>query len=390
MRIKNYPEFLAESAKPKPADVIVQSLETSPAAAGLRSLGAKVKSVGQHRVVITGIPDRVVETPEHPDNPSSSWRSYRKRPTRFNPVYAEEFFPNLDEVWKAMWKNVVKNLTTLKVPGKRAMDTAEELISRGVDHTSGLNADALLQTLIDEERMPDMGKILDHLSDLTRQGWIFLPDPRVNYISLRVQTPREEILDLYNLPLRGASISGRVSPVFSHFALALTKMQAGEQHQMFLHGTEQELASLIRRELQSRMDSFHVVDLLTVHVNEKRIPGNLKMLQSPFLLYVSKMRDFLKGIPIEDLDKIGGKILQEAQRFFRSEDGSVLLAFLDERYGLEPKAQTMVKYRVGLLDEYEGEPDEFQEFIDAIPEQKKDAILGPDLSALIKANNLIL
>jgi hypothetical protein len=390
MKVKRYTEFLAETAKPKPADVIVQSLETSPAAAGLRALGARVKSVGQHRVRIAGkIPIRTVETPEHPDNRKSMWRSYRTRPTR-NPVYSEGFFPDLDSLWKDMWENVVKNLSILRVPGKRNLDTVSELRAKGIDHTSELDVEGLRMSLEDPGSIPDTEKILDEISDLVADGWEFLFTPKVNFISLEVKTPRDEILKLYNVPLKGVRISGSVTPRGSHFALALTKMDVGRRpHEKFLYGDEKSLAGAIRQELQSRMKSFHGIDFVGIEVNGVRMPEVLRT-NSPFPLYISKMGDFLKEMPVEDLFEIDGKILDEAKRIFRSESGSVMLAYLDERYGMEPKSKGMSEYRMSLFDTYEKHPEVFEQFMDAIPEQKKDAILGPDLSVLIKANNLIL
>ena len=377
---------MSEAAKSKPADVIVKSLEESPAAAGLRALGARPKSVGQHRVVLTGIPDRVVETPEHPDNPRAMWRSYRKRPSRFDPIYSEEFFMNLDGLWKTMWKNVIKNMPDLKVPGKRNLDTASELAAKGVDHTSGLDAEGLRNALIDADSMPGMDKILDELSDLVDEGWNFVATPKVNHISLVVETPREAILGLYNLPLKGAQVKGRVSPYQTHFSLALEKNKSGKPYELSLFGNEKDLAAQIRQQLQSRFRLYHEIDLMYFTVNGQTVPGNLK---KPFLEYADRMKAYIKTIPIEDLQS-GAKIIDEAKIGFRSEDGSVLLAFLDEKFGMEPKARALEAYRKEVLDAYEEDPDAIEKFAEGIPARKRDEIFGPDLVALFKSKKLII
>ena len=389
-RIQTYEKWqLSEAAKPKPAEVIVKSLQESPAAAGLRALKARPKSVGQHRVVITGIPDRVVETQEHPDNPFYMWRSYRKRPSRFDSIYSEKFFPTLDALWKDMWENVIKNMSGLNVPGKRNLDTVPELAAKGVDHTSGLGFEDLKKALVDWDKMPDSEAILAGLKSLEDGGWTFKMEEGINVLTLEASTPENLIQRAFNLPLKGVEIQGSVSPRVAYFTLSKTlhKGKRWANYMTYINGDDEEIVKAIRRNLDARMKIVLEMDWTKFEVNGELVPGIMK---KPFDAYVDTMTKFLRTLPIDAYGTSDGAILAEAKRFFRSEEGSVVLAFLDDRYGMEPNPKALASYRSAIADEFENDPQPIERFFDELDDVRRKSVFGPDLIPLIKSKKLII
>jgi hypothetical protein len=295
---------------------------------------------------------------------------------------------NLEGLWKAMWANVIKNLSDLRVPGKRNLDTVAELEKQGVDHTSGLDAEALRKKLVDENDMPNAGRIREGLQSLENGGWSFEIIPKVNHLTVSAFPPEESIRRAFNVPLKGVEIRGSIAPRATYFYLTLKKQpKSSRSYYNQLHGTEEEIVAGMRRVLDGRIQTSLELDYERYLVNGKDVVG---VMRNPFNEYVKKMTEFLKTIPIDAYETSDAKIIEEAKRLFRSEDGSVLLAFLDERYGLEPKAGGMDRYRKSIVEEYEKDPSMVQKVYDAMDNEKRQSVFGPDLIALFKSKSLFL